>query len=90
MVEPANIFARLQNATESELRTVLAALCADSDNTQKRTATLLDRLDRGKQDRTRQGLLPSTHALHICLNCKQAYNDRDNISGACHYHPGEY
>ncbi|KAK4152401.1 hypothetical protein C8A00DRAFT_16291 [Chaetomidium leptoderma] len=81
----ASIFARIQNATDHEVRTVLAGLCADSTN--KRYAEkLFDRLDQtAKAYGDRKLAVPT---LDICLNCKQAYNEAQNAANACHYHSG--
>jgi hypothetical protein len=52
----ADIYARIQDATEHELRTVLAGLCADSDSTKTKTARLFDRLNQVAEDYNAQRL----------------------------------
>ncbi|KAK3292006.1 uncharacterized protein B0H64DRAFT_468909 [Chaetomium fimeti] len=76
-----NIFARIQNATDHELRTVLSGLCAD-EATRKEAMEMFSRLEKLKG-----GDQPPT-TLHICLNCKASYSAGQNTSDACRYHPG--
>ncbi|KAH6847207.1 hypothetical protein B0I37DRAFT_414967 [Chaetomium sp. MPI-CAGE-AT-0009] len=82
---PAHIFARIQNATDHELRTVLAGLCAD-EATRKQAVKLFSRLEQAARA-FEEGNQPPP-ALYICLNCKGAYSEAQNTAGACHYHPG--
>lgn len=81
------IFARIQNATDHELRTVLAGLCEDK-TTRKEAAKMFSELENAARA-LEEGNQPST-PLYICLNCKEAYSDVHNAPDACHYHSGEW
>ncbi|AEO67918.1 uncharacterized protein THITE_2117094 [Thermothielavioides terrestris NRRL 8126] len=76
----ADIFARIQSATDHEVRTVLAGLCADR-RVRESAGELFDRLERASKHY-------AADALYICINCRQAYVEALNAAGGCRYHPG--
>jgi hypothetical protein len=83
----SDIQRRIQNATDSEVRAVLAALCAESDATARKATKLFSRLERTTQDYEERNLPPP--ALHICLKCQKPFVEADNAPEACQYHTGK-
>jgi hypothetical protein len=84
--QSSGIFARIQNATDHELRTVLAGLCAD-ETTRKEAVKMFSRLE--KTARALEGSNQPSTTVYICLNCKEAYIEAQNAADACYYHSGE-
>lgn len=80
-------FKRIQNASEQELRTVLANLCRASDNTRRKAAELFDQCERASNVQTVGKMPPAT--LYICLNCEDEFEEAWNGPKACCYHPGK-
>jgi hypothetical protein len=84
----AGIYARIQNASEHELRTVLAGLCADSDSTRNKTTRLFNGLDQFAKAYNQQKLPAPTPC--ICRNCQKPFDEADNQPNVCRYHEGEF
>lgn len=83
----SDILELIQEATDSEVRTVLAALCAESDDTARKASKLLGRLmDAAQAYEERKQPPPPT--LHICLNCQKPFAEAENTAQACQYHTG--
>jgi hypothetical protein len=81
----ADVFTRIQNATDAEICTVLAGLCADG-TTKRRVERMFRQLyQTAKAYEQRRLALPT---LYICLNCSMAFNEAQNTRGACRHHPG--
>lgn len=83
-----DIYPRIQKATDHELRTVLAALCADSETTKIRTTRLFNRLDQVQKVYKEQQMPAPT--LFTCRNCQSPFREAHNKPDACHFHAGEF
>ncbi|KAK4096150.1 hypothetical protein N658DRAFT_481132 [Parathielavia hyrcaniae] len=81
----ADIFARIQSATDGEVRAVLKGLCKDA-TTRKRAESMFHQLDVAAEAHERRELAPPT--LHVCVNCSMAFSEASNTRGSCRYHPG--
>ena len=85
----ADIFTRIQDASDQEVRTVLARLCILDNGTQKKALQLLNMVQEVSNAQKTAGLPHTT--FYICLNCGEAYNEDENgpVELNCNYHPGE-
>jgi hypothetical protein len=84
----ADIYTRIQHATEHELRTVLAGLCADSGSIKTKTTRLFRHLDQVEEAYNQQRRPAPT--LCICRNCQKPFDEADNRPDACRFHKGEF
>lgn len=89
------IFQRIQNASENEVRQVLADLYID-DVVKGTTDRLFDKLlqkaasPKSKSRREHHSATPPAEAQYfICIICRNAYTEEENSPTACRqYHPG--
>ncbi|KAK4152400.1 hypothetical protein C8A00DRAFT_34928 [Chaetomidium leptoderma] len=84
------IFQCIQNASDDEVRTVLAGLCTDGvvKNTAVKLFEKLGRLsNRGTTLEERRSGSPAP-TQYICIICRNAYTEEGNSPTACRYHPG--
>lgn len=63
----ADIFTRIQDASDQEIRTVLARLCVLDKDTQKKAMQLLNMAQEASNAQKTAGLPHTT--FYICLNC---------------------
>lgn len=82
------IFHCIQNASEQEVRQVLAGLCTDGlvRKDANKFFIKLASENRSRRESGRNGVTPTRY---ICITCRNAYTEEENSPRACRYHPGE-
>lgn len=79
----------VETASEQELRAVLLALCKDA-SVEKQIKRHLKQLRRAEAKASKSGeKRKAIGPFFICVRCDDSFNEDNNNSKACTYHPGK-